>query len=163
MASLLQKSPPRGRDGAVMLEITYWYWFALCLILLIVEMAGTGGYLLWVAIAAGFTGGLLWLVPALSWQWQLVFFSVTSVICALAWWKYQRLHPAVVDEPLLNKRSAQYIGRVFTLSDPVENGRGKIRVDDSFWEVSASEDLPAGTRVKVVSLEHDQIFNVEKH
>src|SRR6478752_6432300 len=126
--------------------LSYWHWFALGLLLLIVEMAGAGGYLLWVGIAAGITGGVLFVVPDLGWQLQLLIFSVASVACALAWWQYQLKHPRAVDEPLLNQRCAQYIGRVFTLSDAIENGRGKIRVDDSFWEVSAAEDMSAGIR-----------------
>lgn len=144
-------------------ELSYWHWFALGLLLLIVEMSGAGGYLLWIGIAAGITGGVLFAVPDLGWQLQLLVFSIASVACALGWWQYQVRHPREVDEPLLNQRSAQYIGRIFTLSDAVENGRGKIRVDDSFWEVSAAEDMPAGTRVKVLAVEHDQIFRVEKH
>jgi membrane protein implicated in regulation of membrane protease activity len=143
-------------------EITFWHWTALCLLLLIVEMSGAGGYLLWIGIAAGITGGLLFVAPELSWQIQVIVFSVASVTCTLAWWKYQMKYPRLVDEPLLNKRGAQYIGRVFTLSDAIENGRGKIRVDDSFWEVSAAEDMPVGMRVKILTLEHDQIFRVER-
>lgn len=143
-------------------SVTCWHWFALCLVLLIIEMIGAGGYLLWVSIAAGLTGLLLALSPEMSWQWQIVFFSVTAVASAIGWWRYQLAHPHRVDEPLLNKRSAQYVGRIFTLSDAVENGRGKIRVDDSFWEVAAQEDMPAGARVKVVAVEHDQIFRIEK-
>ena len=143
--------------------LNYWHWFALGLLLLIAEMAGAGGYLLWVGIAAGITGVLLCIFPEMAWQWQLLVFSVSSVLCALAWWQYQKKYRGVIDEPLLNRLSAQYVGRVFTLSDPVENGRGKIRVDDSFWEVAAEDDMPAGTRVRVVELEHDQIFRVERH
>jgi len=139
----------------------YWHWLALALLLLMVEMAGAGGYLLWVGMAAGLTGALVFAVPALDWQWQLVFFSFASICCALGWWQYQRRRPQVIDEPLLNKRSAQYVGRTVQLSDAIVNGRGKIRVDDSFWEVVADADLPVGTRVKVVSLEHDQLFRVE--
>lgn len=144
-------------------ELSYWHWIALGLLLLIVEMSGAGGYLLWVGIAAGVTGALMFVIPDISWQFQLLIFSVASVVCTLGWWQYQLKHPHPVDEPLLNKRGAQYIGRIFTLSDAIENGRGKIRVDDSFWEVSAAEDMPAGVRVKVLALEHDQIFRVEKH
>ncbi|HQQ63643.1 MAG TPA: NfeD family protein [Pseudomonadales bacterium] len=143
--------------------ITYWHWFALGLLLLMVEMAGAGGYLLWVGLSAGLTGMVLWLVPQLLWQFQLVIFSVASVVMAIGWWQYQKHRPGNIMEPLLNKRSAQYVGRVFTLSDAIENGRGKIRVDDSFWEVSASHDLAAGTKVKVIAVEHDQIFLVEKY
>lgn len=142
--------------------ITYWHWLALCLLLLIVEMAGAGGYLLWAGMAAGLTAALLWIEPSIGWQAQLLLFSAGSVAMAIGWWHYNRRHPRIVSEPLLNQRSAQYIGRVFTLSDAIVNARGKIRVDDSFWEVSADQDMPAGTRVKVIALEHDQIFRVEK-
>ncbi len=143
--------------------LSYWHWIALALLLLIIEMAGAGGYLLWIGIAAGVTGGVLFVVPELSWQLQVLIFSIASVVCALGWWQYQLKHPRHVDEPLLNKRGAQYVGRVFVVSDAIKNGRGKIRADDSFWEVSAVEDMPAGTNVKVLALEHDQIFRVERH
>ena len=143
-------------------EVSFWHWIALGLLLLIVEMSGAGGYLLWVGIAAGVTGVVLFIAPDLSWQIQVLFFSAASVACAVGWWKYQQKYPRIVDEPLLNKRGAQYIGRIFTLSDAIENGRGKIRVDDSFWEVSAENDMPAGVSVKILALEHDQIFRVEK-
>lgn len=146
----------------LMYEISFWHWFALGLLLLIIEMAGTGGYLLWIGMAAGFTGAIVLLMPDMIWQFQILIFSVASVLFALGWWQYQVRHPDVAAEPLLNKRSAQYVGRVFTLSDAIDNGRGKIRVDDSFWEVTAAEDIPAGVHVRVVSLEHDQIFRVEK-
>lgn len=148
---------------AGLLELNCWHWFALGLLLLMAEMAGAGGYLLWAGIAAGITGGLLFLLPVITWQIQLLLFSVLSVVSAVLWWKYQKRSVNSAVDTLLNKRSAQYIGRIFTLSDPVENGRGKIRVDDSFWEVTAKEDMPVGSRVKVLSVEHDQIFVVEKH
>jgi len=37
------------------------------------------------------------------------------------------------------------------------------KYNDSFWEVSALEDMPAGVNVKVLALENDQIFRVERH
>ncbi len=147
--------------AALFESLSCWHWLALALLLLMVEMAGAGGYLLWAGMSAGVTALLLWLVPGLSWQMQLVVFSVGAVIMALGWWQYQQRRPRVVPEPLLNQRSAQYVGRIFTLSDAIENGRGKIRVDDSFWEVSAAQDMPVGTRVRITAVEHDQIFCVE--
>lgn len=146
---------------ASLLQLTFWHWLALCLILLMLEMAGTGGYLLWAGLAAGFTALCLWLLPDLSWHWQVVIFAISSVVSAIGWWKYQHLHPKNVDEPLLNQRSSQYVGRLFTLTDATENGRGRIRIDDSFWEVACQQDLPAGTPVRVTSVEHDQILRIE--
>ncbi len=142
--------------------LDHWLWFALGLLLLIVEMAGTGGYLLWVGMAAGVTGGVVFFLPTLAWQAQLLVFSSASVICALGWWQYQLRYPKVVDEPLLNKRTAQYVGRVLVLVEAIENGSGRAKVDDGVWSVSAAEDMPVGTRVRVVSLRSDHLLFVEK-
>ncbi len=47
----------------------------------------------------------------------------------------------------------QLIGRRFVLESPLVNGRGHMRVGDSSWPVSASEDLGAGTHVEVIAIE----------
>ena len=44
-------------------------------------------------------------------------------------------------------------GRRFVLESPLVNGRGHMRVGDSSWPVSASEDLGAGTHVEVIAIE----------
>lgn len=142
--------------------LDHWLWFALGLLLLIVEMAGAGGYLLWVGMAAGLTGGVVFFLPTLAWQVQLLVFSSLSVACALGWWQYQLRYPKAASEPLLNKRAAQYVGRVLVLVEAIENGRGRAKVDDGVWSVSAAEDMPAGARVKVVSLQGDHLLFVEK-
>ena len=54
----------------------------------------------------------------------------------------------VSDEPHLNRRGEQYIGRVFTLDVAIVNGQGKVRVDDTTWKVQG-DDCPVGTRVRV--------------
>ncbi|STE76632.1 nodulation efficiency family protein [Escherichia coli] len=53
----------------------------------------------------------------------------------------------------LNQRGQQLIGRRFVLESPLVNGRGHMRVGDSSWPVSASEDLGAGTHVEVIAIE----------
>ena len=111
--------------------LDHWLWFALALVLLIVEMVGAGGYLLWLGMAAGLTGSLVFFLPNLAWQAQLLMFSTSSVLCALGWWQYQQRCPKIADEPLLNKRTTQYIGRILVLTEAVENGRGRARVDNS--------------------------------
>ena len=55
---------------------------------------------------------------------------------------------AITDQPLLNRRGAQLIGRIATLAEPIKDGRGRIRIGDTLWRVSGP-DLPAGTRVRV--------------
>ena len=66
--------------------------------------------------------------------------------------RFLRTTPIQTDRPLLNQRAAQYVGRVFTLAEPIVNGRGKIRVDDSTWRVEG-DDCPVGARVRVTDAE----------
>ncbi|MCK4710234.1 MAG: NfeD family protein, partial [Gammaproteobacteria bacterium] len=63
------------------------------------------------------------------------------------------------DHPTLNRRGEQYVGRTFTLDEPIVNGMGKIRVDDSTWKISGN-DCDSGSKVKVTGIE-GTIFKVE--
>ena len=69
-------------------------------------------------------------------------------------------HPITSDHPLLNKRGVQYLGRVFSLYEPIKNGQGKIKVDDSIWKVHG-EDCDINTQVKVIAV-RGTVFEVEK-
>lgn len=53
-------------------------------------------------------------------------------------------------------RAAQLIGRTAVLAEPIREGRGRIRLDDTVWRVSGP-DLPAGSRVKVVSVQGTEL------
>lgn len=134
-------------------QLTYWHWFILAAILIILEMFAPGAFLLWIGIAAGVVGAVLYFVPGMTWEYQFILFSLASVGSIVAWRSYRNAHPVVTDEPTLNRRGAQYIGRVFTLDAPIVNGVGKIRVDDSTWKIEGA-DCPAGTKVKVTGIEN---------
>jgi inner membrane protein len=61
-------------------------------------------------------------------------------------------HPTVSlsDQPELNRRATQLIGRVLVVEEPIEGGRGKVRVGDTLWPVEGP-DAPVGTEVKVTA------------
>ena len=141
-------------------EVIFWYWWVLALVLLGIEILAPGFFFLWMAIAGLVTGVVLFLVPATSFEVQLLIFSVFSFTSVVIWRRYVGRHPDPTDHPLLNKRGAQYVGRTFTLIEAIENGRGKIKVDDSIWKVYG-DDCPLGTKVKVVAVE-GTVFKVEK-
>ena len=50
---------------------------------------------------------------------------------------------------MLNRRAEQCVGRLYTLEEPIVNGRGRVKVDGVFWKIEG-DDLEAGNRVKVV-------------
>ena len=133
-------------------QVDYWHWWILAGILLLIEVLAPSFFFLWLSIAAAITGVILLAAPEIGWQYQLIIFSGLSVVSIALFRRYQRRNPAITDQPALNRRGEHYIGRTFTLEQPVVNGVGTLRVDDSTWRI-AGDDLPAGTRVTVTGVE----------
>jgi len=135
-----------------MVTIGHWHWWILAAALIILEVFAPGAFFLWLGIASIVVGGVVYVVPGMGWEYQLLLFSVLSVISIVLWRKYFHIKPADTDQPNLNRRGQQYIGRVFTLKEPVADGVGKIRVDDSTWKIRG-EDCPAGTQIEVTDVD----------
>jgi len=132
--------------------IQFWYWWIFAVALGVIEMIMPGTFFLWMAVAAGVVGFLLLIDPGLSLETQLLVFAVLSVGAVAAWQIYLRKYPPQSDEPSLNRRGAQYIGRTFVLSAAIDNGVGKIKVDDTTWKVMGPE-MPLGARVRVTAVD----------
>ncbi len=141
------------------LIFVFWYWWVLAVVFLVIEILAPGFFFLWMAVSGCITGIMVWLVPSISVDVQIFIFSILSVITITAWRLYAKKHPIETDQPLLNKRGAQYVGRVFNLYEPIENGQGKIKVDDTIWKVHG-EDCDIHTKVKVIA-SRGTVFDVE--
>jgi membrane protein implicated in regulation of membrane protease activity len=126
--------------------LAFWHWLVLGVVLAIIEVFAPGAFFLWLGISAAIVGVILWLIPGLSWEIQLLVFAILSVASVVVARRYLTAHPLKTDLPNLNRRGQQYVGRTFTLEEPVVNGRGKIQVDDSTWKITC-EDCEAGTNV----------------
>lgn len=133
-------------------ELGPWTWWFLGLVLLAAELALPGVFLVWIGIAALLTGALslaLWESAFWIWQVQLLVFAVFAIVATLLGRRYFSNRNVDSDEPLLNQRTATLVGRTAVLQEPILEGRGRIRLDDTFWPVMGP-DTPAGTRVQVV-------------
>lgn len=133
-------------------QLDFWHWLILAVVLVVLEMFAPGASFLWIAIAAALTGILLWLMPNLEWTTQVLIFAVLSVLSVIAWRAWAKKHPIQTDQPALNRRGEHYLNRVFTLDEPIVNGVGKIRVDDSTWKIEGPE-CEAGSKVRVVGVD----------
>lgn len=133
-------------------ELVFWHWWVLGVALLVLEAFAPGAIFLWLGISAGVVGLLLLIVPVMGWEMQVLIFSVLSVVSVVTWKKLRPVPPES-DRPTLNRRGEGYIGRNFTLQEPIVNGVGKLRVDDTIWRVSSGTDSPAGRKVKVTGVD----------
>lgn len=71
-------------------HLSFWDWLALATLLLILEVFGAGGYLLWIGLVAVAVGALTYLFPDLSWVWQFLLFGALAILSALLWWRHQQ-------------------------------------------------------------------------
>ncbi len=133
--------------------LQYWHWFIAALVLGILEVVLPGAIFVWFAIAAAVLGVVLFLIPQLPWQVQLILFGLLSFGAIAAWRRYKREHPETTDQPTLNRRGHQYEGKVLEIVDSIENGYGKAKLGDGVWTVRGP-DAPAGARVRVVGVEN---------
>jgi len=65
---------------AFLQHLSFWDWLALGTVLLILEVFGAGGYLLWIGMAAAAVGVLTFFLPGLSWEWQFLLFGLLSIV-----------------------------------------------------------------------------------
>ncbi len=140
-------------------QVVFWHWWMLAGLLLIFELTAPAFFFLWLGIAAAAVGLILLVFPSIGLETQLVLFSIASFVSIIIWRKYRESRPLKTDQPNLNRRGHQYIGRVFSLNNPIINGEGKVTVDDSTWRVKGP-DLPAGTSIKVTGVD-GVIFTIE--
>ncbi len=134
-------------------QLEFWHWWIAAFVFLIIEIFAPGVVFLWLAIAAGLVGFILLALPETTWQIQFLAFAVLSLISVYAGRTYLKKRPIETDRPTLNRRGEQYIGRLFTLAEPMINGLGKIQVDDSTWKIEGGTDLPEGAKVKVTAVD----------
>jgi membrane protein implicated in regulation of membrane protease activity len=145
--------------ASMIAELGPWNWMVLGFLLLALEIVVPGFFLLWIGIAALLTGALslqLWDAGFWTWQIQVLVFLALSLLAAFAGKKIMGSRADESDQPLLNRRSAQLVGRTATLSEPISDGRGRLRLDDTLWRITGP-DLPAGARVRVVGVSPSEL------
>jgi membrane protein implicated in regulation of membrane protease activity len=102
----------------------------------------------WVGVAAGLLG--LWHVARgeRSGWWYVAAGGgmLIADICIDFIWAHAAARRT--DQPDLNRRAAQLVGRVAVVEEAIEHGRGKVRIGDTLWLVEGP-DLPCGAEVRV--------------
>src|SRR5688572_20436002 len=110
-------------------SLVFWHWWILAAVLMSIELFAPAAFFIWCGIAAAIVGFMLLIIPVMSWQIQIILFAVLSIVSVLAGRKYlHRRGGMVSDQPNLNRRGEQYVGRVFTLDLPILNGTGRVQV-----------------------------------
>ena len=133
------------------LSHSYWLWFIAAAVMLAVELAAPGIFFLWLALAAASVGAVTFFVP-LDWLFSLPLFALLAVVYVYFGRPIYGGKPRVSDQPNLNQRQYNYVGRTYLLTDAVVQGRGKLSIEDTVWEITGP-DLPAGSAVRITGID----------
>lgn len=125
-------------------------WFVAAVVLFVLETVVPGVHFLWFGVAAAVVGAMALAAP-MAWQLQLILFSLIAIITVFLVRRSGSGSNAKTDEPSLNVRGAQYIGRKVIVEEAIRNGRGKVRVGDTTW-AAEGEDASKGTQVEVTGV-----------
>jgi membrane protein implicated in regulation of membrane protease activity len=128
-----------------------WNWWILGVLLLGLELLAPGSFFVWLGIASFVVGAAAFFLD-LSWQVELVAFVVLALIFAIVGRRIFARDVTPGEQPFLNNRTQRIVGSIYVLGEPIIDGKGRIRIDDTRWRV-VGPDMPSGARVKVVSAE----------
>jgi membrane protein implicated in regulation of membrane protease activity len=116
--------------------------------LLALEIAAPGAFFLWFGLAA-IAVGVLSLFVAVPWQAQLLIFVVLATLVVLIGRRYFSRAGDDQVSTGLNQRGQRLVGTIVVLSEPIVDGKGRVRIDDTTWRV-IGPNMVSGTRVRVV-------------
>jgi membrane protein implicated in regulation of membrane protease activity len=133
--------------------ISHYGWWIFALILTLAELIAPGYCLLWIGMAAAGVGAIAFFLPELSFLTEAVIFVFLAIISCYCYWRFlRRVSGRPSDQPLLNRRAEQFIGKRYVLESAIVNGSGKVQVGDSPW-LAEGPDLPIGATVEVIAVD----------
>lgn len=134
------------------------------LVLMGIEILAPGSFFIWFGLAALIVGLFTFALDGFAfwgWQAQWIAFVVLSLVAVVVGRNFMRKHArAEGDGDLINRRSDQLIGREAVVSEAIEGGYGRIKIDDTVWRV-VGEDVPVGHRVRIVGQKNATLLEVE--
>jgi membrane protein implicated in regulation of membrane protease activity len=133
-------------------ELGAWTWLIVGVALLALEIAAPGAFFLWFGLAA-IVVGVLALLVAVPWQAQIILFVVLAALIVIVGRRYFASRSGNETVTVgLNERGRRLVGTIVVLTEPIVDGKGRIRVGDTTWRV-IGPNLPSGSRVRIVHAE----------
>lgn len=138
------------------MTIEWWQWAIGGIVLILLELAIPSFFVIWFGLGALLVAGVLLLAGELSLTAQLLLWIVASLAMVALWFRVFR--PSR-HKTLIGTASGEVIGEVGLLVGavaPFEHGKVRFQrpiLGAEEWACLAETSIPAGERVKVVSIE----------
>lgn len=142
----------------ILMQMGAMHWLILGMLLLILELLGAAGYLLWLGLAGLCIAALTALLP-LGWSGQWLGFALLAVLFSAGWWWYLHRRAQQPDAATgLHHRLQQYVGQQSVLAEAEQGGLSRVRLGDTMWTVRCPAGLPAGSPVRITGVDGMQLI-----
>ena len=85
-------------------NVSFWHWWILAGVLLIMELTWPVFFFLWLSFSAAAVGFLLLVFPEIPLSGQLVLAAILAAVAALAWRRNRLGGPSAADRAGANRR-----------------------------------------------------------
>jgi membrane protein implicated in regulation of membrane protease activity len=136
-------------------DVSPWHWWAAGVMLITIEVFAPSTFLIGPSVAAGIVGVVVFFLPELDWRLQVLLFVVLALLVTLLLFAWLKRYPLASDQPNLNSRGQGYVGRRYTLEEALIDGRGRLHIDDTWWQAAEKDGQPleAGTKIEIVGID----------
>ena len=125
-----------------------WYWLVLALVLIALESAGCGGFMLGAALSGVLMAAVSRLFT-LTPQVQALLFGIGAIVFTILWWYFFRRFNRSTGDPLINHRAARLKGRTFVTDHDIPAGESRLQIGDTLWRVQSKQPVRGGQRIEV--------------
>lgn len=130
-----------------------WHWWAVALILVVIEALFPSGLFACMAVSAAITGAISQYFAEIGWQPLLAIFATltvtTNTILRLILGKRTG-----ADTVARYAHAKEQLGQTLTLLQPIQNGFGEIEINGVHWELKGP-DTRSGVEVRVIAVDGD--------
>ena len=146
------------------MELVYWHWIVLGIVLILAEIFIGSFFIFWFCAAAVVVGLSLTIAPSISASTQLIFWTLLSLVFAVAWFRFLKpLSKDVTKAGLSREALIGEIGQV--LSVPNGYKRGMVRfpaplLGSDEWLIMSQDSLSIGDRVSVKDVSGNSLIVV---
>jgi len=146
------------------MELVYWHWIVLGIVLMLAEIFYWVFFIFWFGAAAVVVGLSLTIAPSISASTQLIFWTLLSLVFAVAWFRFLKpLSKDVTKAGLSREALIGEIGQV--LSVPNGDKRGMVRfpaplLGSDEWLIMSQDSLSIGDRVSVKDVSGNSLIVV---
>ena len=138
------------------MDILWWHWVVLGIVLMLLELAVPAFFLIWFGLGAVIVGLLMLVFADLSTAYQVITWTVSSMLFVWVWFKAFRPH---LHKTRVGRSQGAFVGEIgLVIRDIRPYEKGQIRfqkpiLGDEVWESIADQEIKTGERVKVLAVE----------